>query len=370
MVIKQSDQAQREQDDGLESEAGAAAARLRDSIAETRATVLITSHNPAFRDFYLARGDRYAKIATGGRTMDRVNGALLYLSGLYPDSIVQASFIDGGGAKNAGVVRGSREAPHVLAEDVSRDAFFRPALALNLGPRAPVASAHLAHPQASGSCPIPRRCRVALVPRSSTSSSGSSGFGARSAFRTAASRSPYSTHVPAQSCWTAAPRSRQAPSSGFPATRDSVSSPARPRTALAISGAFVLSTGRSPPPRAPRTTGSSLPRPERISATSLIGFNSLPIALALLGVVLIGAAMARRWVRTSKDALTDALTPRQPPEAGRRPRPRAAARESRAAARRPDLRSRRLQALQRRLRSSGRRRTARAARTPARPGNR
>ena len=46
----------------------------------------------------------------------------------------------------------------------------------------------------------------------------------------------------------------------------------------------------------------------RVRAASLVGVNSLPIALALLGVLLIGAAMARRWVRTSKDALTDALT--------------------------------------------------------------
>ena len=46
----------------------------------------------------------------------------------------------------------------------------------------------------------------------------------------------------------------------------------------------------------------------RVRAASLIGLNSLPIALALLGVLLIGVAMTRRWVRTSKDALTDALT--------------------------------------------------------------
>lgn len=45
MVLKQSEQAQLEQDAALESEANAAAARLRDSIAETRATVLITAHN-------------------------------------------------------------------------------------------------------------------------------------------------------------------------------------------------------------------------------------------------------------------------------------------------------------------------------------
>ena len=46
----------------------------------------------------------------------------------------------------------------------------------------------------------------------------------------------------------------------------------------------------------------------RVRAASLVGVNSLPIALALLGVLLIGAAMSRRWVRTSKEAITDALT--------------------------------------------------------------
>src|ERR671910_431763 len=98
MVLKQSEQAQVEQDAALESEAAAATARLRDSIAETRATVLITAHNPSFRDFYRAGGDRYAKVVGEGQTMDRVNGALLYLSGLYPKSIAQASFVDGAGA--------------------------------------------------------------------------------------------------------------------------------------------------------------------------------------------------------------------------------------------------------------------------------
>src|SRR5688500_20153616 len=115
MVLKQSDQAQLEQDDGLESEAGAAAARLRDSISETRASLLITPHRPAFRDFYLASGDRYAKIVGGGRTMDRVNGALLYLSGIYTENIVQASIIDGGGAEIGRDVRVDPDAPPVLA---------------------------------------------------------------------------------------------------------------------------------------------------------------------------------------------------------------------------------------------------------------
>ena len=227
MVLKQSEQAQVEQDAALESEAGAAAARLRDSIAETRATVLITAHNPAFRDFYRAGGDRYAKIVGEGRTMDRVNGALLYLAGLYPESIVQASFVDGGGAENARIVRGSREAPHVLADDVSRDAFFRPALALRAGPRAPVASARLAPRRRVGRLLLdagPAALRFRARPRRAAGREPPPRARRRP---TTASRSPCSTPAPARSCWTAALRSRPAPSSGCPATRVSASSPAR-----------------------------------------------------------------------------------------------------------------------------------------------
>lgn len=166
MVLKQSEQAQHEQDAALESEAGAAVARLRNSIAEARATVLITAHNPAFRDFYRSGGDRYATIVGGGITMDRVNGALLYLSGLYPESIVQASFVDGSGAENARIVRGSREAPHGLADDVSRDAFFRPALALPQGrvhQSRPHVSRHAGEWVVSYSTRVPRRSGAALV---------------------------------------------------------------------------------------------------------------------------------------------------------------------------------------------------------------
>ena len=307
MVLKQSDQAQLEQDDGLESEAGAAAARLRDSISETRATVLITSHNPAFRDFYLASGDRYAKIVAGGRTMDRVNGALLYLSGLYPESIVQASFIDGGGAENARVVRGSREAPHVLAEDVSRDAFFRPALALTSGhvhQSRPHISRNAGEWVVSYSTLVPRRFGSALVHVEQRVESLRRALGvtdsrfeitvldARTGGVVLDSRSPQQTGsalgVPADA------RFRKLAG----ATGDGV----RKLRNLRV---VYRRLGVAPGSENDWIIVASAPR---VRAASLVGVNSLPIALALLGVLLIGAAMARRWVRTSKDALTDALT--------------------------------------------------------------
>ena len=307
MVLKQSEQAQVEQDAALESEAGAAAARLRDSIAETRATVLITAHNPAFRDFYRAGGDRYAKIVGGGPTMDRVNGALLYLSGLYPERIVQASFVDGSGAENARIVRGSREAPHVLADDVSRDTFFEPALALGPGhvhQSRPHISRHAGEWVVSYSTPVPRRSGAALVHVEQRVESLRRALGAsdnrfeiaviaaRSGDIVLDSRAPQATGSELGLPGDARFRSLAG------ADRDGVRKLGDLRAVYRRLGAAADSENDW-------IVVASAPR---VSAAGLLGVNSLPIALALLGVMLIGATMARRWVRTSKDALTDALT--------------------------------------------------------------
>ncbi len=307
MVLKQSAHAQVEQDAALESEMGAAAARLRDSIAETRATVLITAHNPAFRDFYRSGGTRYARIVGGGPTMDRVNGALLYLAGLYPESIVEASFVDGSGAENARIVRGSREAPHALADDVSRDAFFRPALALPDGhvhQSRPHVSRHAGEWVVSYSTQIPRRFGSALVHveqrveslRLALAASDNrfeiAVLDARTGDVLLDGRTPQQTGtklgVPGDV------RFRELAGATADGVRklDNLRAVYRPLGVVKDSENDWIIVASAP----------------RVRAASLVGVNSLPIAIALLGVLLIGAAMARRWVRTSKDALTDALT--------------------------------------------------------------
>ena len=307
MVLKQSEQAQLEQDAALESEAGAAAARLRDSIAETRATVLITAHNPAFRDFYRASGERYAKIVDEGPTMDRVNGALLYLSSLYPKSIVEASFIDGGGAENARVVRGSREAPHVLAEDVSRDTFFRPALALAPGhvhESRPHISRNAGEWVVSYSTQVPRRFGSALVHVEQRVESLRRDLGVSdNRFEIAVLDARTGTVILDS-------RSPQATGSELGVPGDTRF---RELTGVTGDGARKLGNLRAVYRQLGAAAGSEndwivVASAPRVRAASLLGVNSLPIALALLGVILIGAAMARRWVRTSRDALTDALT--------------------------------------------------------------
>jgi diguanylate cyclase (GGDEF)-like protein len=307
MVLKQSEQAQVEQDAALESEVSAAAARLRDSIAETRATVLITAHNPAFRDFYALSGARYAKIVGAGRTMDRVNGALLYLSGLYPKSIVQASFVDGGGAENARIVRGSRDAPQLLATDVSADAFFRPALALPQGrvhQSRPHISRNAGEWVVSYSTQVPRRSGSALVHVEQRVESLRRELGASDNRFEIAVLDAHTGSVVLDS------NSPQETGSALGVPGD-----ARFREAAIATddGVRTLDNLRVVHRRLGVAADSEndwivVASAPRVRAASLAGVNSLPIALALLGVLLIGAAMARRWVRTSKDAITDALT--------------------------------------------------------------
>ena len=307
MVLKQSEQAQVEQDAALESEVSAAAARLRDSIAETRATVLITAHNPAFRDFYALSGARYAKIVGAGRTMDRVNGALLYLSGLYPKSIVQASFVDGGGAENARIVRGSRDAPQLLANDVSADAFFRPALTLPDGrvhQSRPHISRNAGEWVVSYSTQVPRRSGSALVHVEQRVESLRRELGVSDNRFEIAVLDAHTGSVVLDS------NSPQETGSALGVPAD-----ARFREAAIATedGVLTLDNLRVVHRRLGVAADSEndwivVASAPRVRAASLAGVNSLPIALALLGVLLIGAAMARRWVRTSKDAITDALT--------------------------------------------------------------
>ena len=307
MVLKQSEQAQVEQDAALESEAGAAAARLRDSIAETRATVLITAHNPAFRDSTAQGGDRYAKIVDEGRTMDRVNGALLYLTSLYPKSIVQASFVDGGGAENARIVRGTRDAPQLLATDVSRDSFFRPALALPQGrvhQSRPHVSRNAGEWVVSYSTQIPRRFGSALVHVEQRVESlrhelGVSGnryeivvIDASTGAVVLNSRSPQETGSELGAPDDDRFRGLAGATGDGVRKLDDLRAVYRPLGVAADSENDWIVVASAP----------------RVRAASLVGVNSLPIALALLGVLLIGAAMSRRWVRTSKEAITDALT--------------------------------------------------------------
>ncbi|MBA2333108.1 MAG: diguanylate cyclase [Actinobacteria bacterium] len=307
VLLNQREQAGREQDRALETEVGYAVARLRDSIAETRATVLITAHNPVFRDFYRQGGDRYQTVVSQGKIMDRVNGALLYLSRLYPSSLVQASFVDGAGAENARVVRGTREAPHVLADDVSSQPFFRPALAVRRGvvhesrPHLSrdagewVVSYSTLVPRSEGTALVHVEQRVESLRRSTVPYNARVQIvvvDVRSGGVVLDSRTPQYTGSEL-----GAPSDRRFAGAAL-ARGDGVRDLGKLRIASRSLGRYAGSANDF-------VVVAMAPQ---AGAASLFGLSSLPIALALLGVVGVGAAMSRRWTRTSVAAETDSLT--------------------------------------------------------------
>jgi signal transduction histidine kinase len=105
---------------------------LNDYFERARDVVLLTAQNPAFADFYREPGTREEKARRGGPTLERVHRALGYLERLYPSRIGEACFIDESGWENARVVRGTRAAFADLGNEIGNP-FVKPSFALPIG---------------------------------------------------------------------------------------------------------------------------------------------------------------------------------------------------------------------------------------------
>jgi diguanylate cyclase (GGDEF)-like protein len=105
---------------------------LQDYFERARAITLLSSHNPAFRDFYERPRSRASHIRSE-RGSGEINAALSYLERLYPSSIGEACFIDRSGAENARVVRGHVAPLRDLSPDESGNSFFAPTFRLHQG---------------------------------------------------------------------------------------------------------------------------------------------------------------------------------------------------------------------------------------------
>jgi diguanylate cyclase (GGDEF)-like protein len=117
----------------LQNEAAQEADTLSNYFERARSIVLLTAHNPVFRNFYLKPGRRLAKVRAQGHAVAGANAALAYLERLYPDSIGEACFIDEGGAENARAVRGELASLDELSPDETKAPFFEPTFALDPG---------------------------------------------------------------------------------------------------------------------------------------------------------------------------------------------------------------------------------------------
>jgi len=109
------------------------ASRVEAYFERARSIMLITAHNPAFRDFYSEGSTRLAKIEARGPAIRKSEQALNYLERLYPTSIGEACFIDRKGPENARYVRGLRASLKDLSPDESGNPFFAPTFALRPG---------------------------------------------------------------------------------------------------------------------------------------------------------------------------------------------------------------------------------------------
>ena len=133
LAVRERSQKQLALDNQLTTAVTQESASLREYFLRARAIMLLTSHSPAFKEFYDLPGDRLKKVKTSGPVMGKINEALTYLERLYPNSIGEACFIDRTGPENARVVRGDRAAVSDLSPDESGNPFFRPTFALRPG---------------------------------------------------------------------------------------------------------------------------------------------------------------------------------------------------------------------------------------------
>jgi len=130
----------REQSDRRQATDQALASKVLDEtgqveayFARARSINLITAHNPVFKDFYSAPGERVAKVRAKGPAIRGSENALAYLEQLYPTSIGEACFIDRAGPENARFVYGKRAPFGDLSKDESTNSFFGPTFALRAG---------------------------------------------------------------------------------------------------------------------------------------------------------------------------------------------------------------------------------------------
>jgi diguanylate cyclase (GGDEF)-like protein len=124
---------QRSTDQALTSMATDEAAQLEEYFARSRAIMLLTAQNPAFRGFYAEPGARLEKVRARTAPVRESEQALAYLETLYPTAIGEACFIDRGGPENARYVQGERATIADLSPDESGSPFFAPTFSLQPG---------------------------------------------------------------------------------------------------------------------------------------------------------------------------------------------------------------------------------------------
>jgi len=136
-------------DRSLATAAGEKAALVDTELERMRALARVTSRIPPFSELYADAGSRAAAIAAVAGPNREINNALTYLWQLYPDRIVEAGYVDVGGAENARVVDGTPVPVARLSHDVRAWPSYRQ------GVGTPVDSALISVPFVSPTAHVP-----------------------------------------------------------------------------------------------------------------------------------------------------------------------------------------------------------------------
>ena len=102
----------------LATTAGEKAALVDTELERVRALAQLTARIPPFAELYAEAGSQAAAIAAVAGPRREIDEALAYLWRLYPDRLVEAGYVDRGGAENARVVRGVVTPAASLRKDV------------------------------------------------------------------------------------------------------------------------------------------------------------------------------------------------------------------------------------------------------------
>jgi Methyl-accepting chemotaxis protein (MCP) signalling domain len=120
-------------DQRLSNVVGAERSSLLEYFERARTVNRLLARDSSFEAFYNAPGSRAAKVSAQIPSLLAINNALTYLEQIYPTSIGEACFIDRSGPENARAVRGKVAPVYGLSPDESKNPFFRPTFALNVG---------------------------------------------------------------------------------------------------------------------------------------------------------------------------------------------------------------------------------------------
>jgi len=149
LVVSRASNERSQVDRSVASSAAENAALIDAELQRIQALALVTSRIPPFSELYADKGSQAAQIAAVAGPHREINDALRYLWRLYPDRLVEVSYVDVDGSENARVVNGVAVPVARLSRDVRATPSYR------LGVSTPPGTAAISTPFVSPTAHVP-----------------------------------------------------------------------------------------------------------------------------------------------------------------------------------------------------------------------